>query len=253
MSTTITGIIFARHLGLEHRKIEFLTISLLLRTIGLSRIDNGELVLYSPDNVREEYKRHLFVTLNKVASFKSLPSSVYNTLENHCENTDGTGYPGKKQGHKIPLLAQILRLVVYYDELVNPLMANRAISASKAISKINAKVDHYFESGLVEQFVKAVGIYPTGSFVQLNDKSLAMVMEQNPEKRLRSRLAVLKNHHGVNLADPYLVDLSNEKYAHLVIRQSVPSTSVEPEQILRCKALFQPKKTLMNFFKRRQC
>ena len=248
LSTTITGVIFARHLGLEQRKIEFLTLSLLLRTIGLSKLKKSELIKYSPDNVSEEYKRHLFMTLNKVASFKALPSSIYNTLENHCENIDGTGYPAKKVGNKIPMLSQIVRLVVYYDELVNPLVEQRAISASKAISKINSKVGKYFEAGLVEQFVQAVGIYPTGSFVELNDTSIGMVMEQNPDKRLRSSLAILINDHGVNLHEPILVDLSSKRFDHLSIKQSVPSTMIEAEQIIRCKKLFQPKKNLLSIF-----
>ncbi|TQV71586.1 DUF3391 domain-containing protein [Aliikangiella marina] len=251
LSTTITGVIFARHLGLEQRKIEFLTLSLLLRTIGLSKLKKSELVKYSPDNISDNYKRHLFMTLNKVATFKSLPSSVYNTLENHCENADGSGFPGKKSGHKIPMLSQIVRLVVYYDELVNPLVAARAISASKAISKVNAKVGCYFEAGLVEKFVQAVGIYPTGSFVELSDSSIGMVMEQNPAKRLRTNLAILKNAQGVNLDEPIIVDLADKKFENLVIKQSVPSTLLTPEQIVSCKTLFQPKKKRFSFLRRK--
>jgi len=250
LSTTVTGLIFARQLGLEQRKIEFLTLSLLLRGIGISKLKKSVLIKYHPNKTSFDYQQHLRLTLIELAKFKSLPETVLNTIKNHCENFDGSGYPARRSGNRIPILAQIMRLVVYYEDLVNPLVKSRAISSSQAIALINAQKNAFFESGMIEEFVKAVGIYPTGSFVKLSDASVGMIVEQNPAKRLRSNVAVLVDPNDVKLDDPKVIDLSQDKNAHLSIYQSIPGINLTPEQVLKCSELFQKKPRFFGLFRR---
>ena len=247
LSTTVTGVIFARSLGLEQRKIEFLTLSLLLRAIGISELKKSELVKYVPDNTSKDFEEHLSLTLNAISEFRSIPSSVVNTIENHCENYDGSGYPSGKIGNRIPIMAQIVRLVTYYEDLVNPLVKQRAISAAKAMSFINARREHFFDTELVYEFIKAIGIYPTGSFVELSDSSLGMVVEQKEQKRLRAKVAVLVHSNGVNLSSPIIVDLSEQKNKDLSINQSITSHKIKAEQVLKCANFFQKKTKVAGF------
>ena len=73
-----------------------------------------------------------------------------------------------------------------------------------------------FQAEVVEQFLQCLGVYPTGSLVELNTGEVGVVMAQNQVRRLRPRLMLLLDtekkpyepyrdvdlmQHGVDLAD----------------------------------------------------
>ena len=48
-----------------------------------------------------------------------------------------------------------------------------------------------FQNQLIEQFVQALGMFPTGSLVELNTGEVGIVIEQNRVRRLRPKLMLL--------------------------------------------------------------
>jgi hypothetical protein len=44
-----------------------------------------------------------------------------------------------------------------------------------------------FQSQLVEEFIQAIGVYPTGSLVHLSNQEVGVVIAQNAERRLRPK------------------------------------------------------------------
>ena len=67
----------------------------------------------------------------------------------------------------------------------------RAKSAYDAIRELNSLAGTGFQRELVEQFVQALGMFPTGSLVQLNTGQVGIVIEQNRVRRLRPKLMLL--------------------------------------------------------------
>ena len=68
---------------------------------------------------------------------------------------------------------------------------HRAKSAYDAIRELNSLAGTTFQRELVEQFVQALGMFPTGSLVQLNTGEVGIVIEQNRVRRLRPKLMLL--------------------------------------------------------------
>ena len=60
---------------------------------------------------------------------------------------------------------------------------------------------------LVEQFVQALGMFPTGSLVELNTGEVAIVIEQNRVRRLRPKLMLLLNNNKLPVAAHTTIDL----------------------------------------------
>jgi hypothetical protein len=58
---------------------------------------------------------------------------------------------------------------------------------------LNKQAGTKFQEEVVEQFIRAIGMFPTGSLVELNTGEVAIVIEQNVERRLRPKLLVLLN------------------------------------------------------------
>ena len=51
--------------------------------------------------------------------------------------------------------------------------------------------DRLFQRELVEQFIGCLGVYPTGSLVELSTGEVGVVMTQNPMRRLLPRVMLL--------------------------------------------------------------
>lgn len=67
-----------------------------------------------------------------------------------------------------------------------------------------------FHAPLVEQFVQAVGIFPTGALVQLSSGEVAVVVCHNRVRRLEPRVLVVTDATKRKLAIPYEMDLMTQ-------------------------------------------
>jgi len=84
------------------------------------------------------------------------------------------------------------------------------ISRHQALQHIYAARDRLFQAELVEQFQVCLGVYPTGSLVELTTGEVAVVMMQNQARRLRPRVLVLSTPAKQPLTDFQVLDLLNQ-------------------------------------------
>ena len=82
-----------------------------------------------------------------------------------------------------------------------------ARSAYDAVRELNSLSGKGFQKELVEQFVQAVGMFPTGSLVELNTGEVALVIEQNRVQRLGPKLMLLLNADKTPVSRHALMDL----------------------------------------------
>jgi hypothetical protein len=82
-----------------------------------------------------------------------------------------------------------------------------ARSAYDAVRELNSESGTTFQRELVEQFVQAVGMFPTGSLVELNTGEVALVIEQNRVRRLRPKLMLLLDANKAPVKRQALLDL----------------------------------------------
>jgi hypothetical protein len=66
-----------------------------------------------------------------------------------------------------------------------------AKSPYDAIRELNSLAGTRFQKEMVEQFVQAMGMFPTGSVVELNTGEIGIVVEQNRVRRLRPKIMIL--------------------------------------------------------------
>ena len=67
--------------------------------------------------------------------------------------------------------------------------------------------DAKFQGSLVEQFIQSIGVYPTGTLVELSNGEVGVVIAQNPNRRLRPKVMVVTDAGKNALAQPKVVDL----------------------------------------------
>jgi HD-GYP domain-containing protein (c-di-GMP phosphodiesterase class II) len=128
-------------------------------------------------------------------------------VSSHHERFDGSGYPEKQRGTEIPLFARIAGIVDTFDAITQDRNYAPAISAHTALRYLNGQRRSKFDGALMQEFIHAMGIYPTGTWVELLDGSVGVVCAQDARWPLAPSVALTKNTLGAHI-EPRLVTTS---------------------------------------------
>ncbi|WP_339896861.1 DUF3391 domain-containing protein [uncultured Gilvimarinus sp.] len=210
LRSSVWAILFGRHIGLAKRELDILAMGVLLKDVGKTKLPH-ELIIKA-DRTPEEQKQYegfvaLGVELLKGAD--GMEPRVISVVRTHCERLNGSGFPQHLMGDKIPLLGKIAGIVTFYDTVITPRGATVPIAPSKAVARLYELRNIQFQEDLVVEFIRAIGLYPTGTLVELNTGEVGVVVEQNFERRLKPKVMVvidalkqpLKTHRLLDLAD----------------------------------------------------
>lgn len=206
---SILATVFGRHIGLPKEVLESLATGVLLMDVGKVKLPRH--ILTTPDKLTKEewkeMKRHVQYSVDLLQHGEGTNNQILGVVQYHHERHDGSGYPFGLSGTQIPLLSRIAGIVDTYDAVTSERPWARARTSTEAVSLLYEQRDKGFQGSLVEQFIQSIGVYPTGTPVQLNSKEIAVVVAQNPERRLRPQVLVLTDKQGNPLAQPRWVDL----------------------------------------------
>lgn len=205
----IWGTVFGRHLGISRQALENLAFGMTLMDVGKARMPDGLLNkrgLLTPSE-RVELRKHVDYSLEILAGLPGIPSQVMQMVAEHHERFDGSGYPNRLLGKAISPLGKIAGLVDTYDAMTSDRPYARAMTSVEAVSKLYELRNTEFQSQLVEEFIQAIGVYPTGTLVQMSNQEVGVVIAQNPERRLRPKLLILLDGDKKPVARPRYVDM----------------------------------------------
>lgn len=207
--SSILATVFGRHIGLPKDVLENLATGVLIMDVGKLKVSRNMLVKPAPLTAAEqrEMQRHVEHGVEMLEGQPGMNDQVLAVVQYHHERHDGSGYPQKLSGPQIPLLARIAGIVDTYDAVTSPRPWADAKSSTEAVSLLYEQRDKAFHGQLVEQFIQSIGVYPTGTLVQLSNREVGVVIAQNPSRRLRPQVMVVMDGNNQPLARPHLVDL----------------------------------------------
>ncbi len=214
LRSAVWGMIFGRHIGLLKKEMNILAMALLLKDIGKVRLSK-ELIQKtnrSPDE-QKEYEKFVEYGVNILRKIDGVEPKVIGVVKAHCERVNGGGFPAGLRGDKIPLLAKVAGIVTFYDKITHPRGEAYPLSPSKAVAELYDCRDHEFQEELVVEFIRGIGIYPTGTLVELNTGEVGLVVEQNFERRLKPQVLILLDPFKQPLSSPTLLDLAEDDRA----------------------------------------
>ena len=200
---------FGRHMGFAEETIISLAAGGLLMDVGRTQLPEAVLRFNGPltPNEWEVVRTHVAHGLDILTRSGISDPDVADIVRTHHERYDGSGYPQRLMGTHIPLTGRMLGIVDAYDAMTSARPYRPAISRHQALRQLYAARDGLFQSELVEQFQVCLGVYPTGSLVELNTGEVAIVTAQNQIRRLRPKVTLLSDPDKQPLADFRMVDL----------------------------------------------
>jgi HD-GYP domain-containing protein (c-di-GMP phosphodiesterase class II) len=184
---------FGRHLGFPATTLTELSTGALLMDVGKAVLPDALLMRDGAldDAEWSTVRAHVHSGLEVVAGSGITGDAVQSIVATHHERDDGSGYPHGLAGAQIPLLGRIAGIVDSFDAMTNDRPYRKALAQHAALQQLYLARDTLFQAELVEQFMSCLGVYPTGSLVELNTGEVAVVMAQNQARRLRPRIMVL--------------------------------------------------------------
>lgn len=189
----ILALSFGRHLGLESEQIHVLGIGALLHDIGKMKVPNE--ILNKPGPLNDyEYalmKSHVPRGVEILEKTDGIPRAAIEVARCHHERYNGNGYINGLRAEQIGLFGMIGGIVDCYDAISSDRAYHTGMSAHAALKKIYEWRNRDFHSGLVEQFIQCMGIYPVGSVVELNTGEIGVVVTTNRIRRLKPRVRLV--------------------------------------------------------------
>ena len=202
------AVAFGRHLGLSKANLRILALSTILREVG--RLTLPKVLLSSKAGDPSHSGVGQIIVEQTIAVLKSIhdvPPKVIKTVSMMFERLNGSGYPHQHQGDDIPFLSKIAGVAVFYDEATYLKGELCSIPSSQSISRLYEARGKQFQDDLVVEFIKAFGLYPTGTLVKLSTGEIAIVTEQNYTRRLKPRVMVVVDKSGKALGSFDYLDL----------------------------------------------
>jgi len=212
MQVSVYMIAFGRFLQLPQERLETLGMLGLLQDVGFLKLPaglaerRGELSGAEVELFRSHVE-HSVETLSKTAG---LPADLPGLASLHHERFDGSGYPRGLRGNALPLLGSIASIVDTFDTLIAPKPYGEQMPPSAALNVLFTNRGTQFHAALVEQFIQCVGAFPVGSTVELNSGEVAVVIGQNPSRRLQPRVMVVQHANGDPMRPHKILDLVRE-------------------------------------------
>jgi hypothetical protein len=116
--------------------------------------------------------------------------AVIAIVRGHHERHDGRGFPRNQRGDEIAIPARVANLAYSYERLLKR-SSRSDLSPATAISRLYKQRKIKFPEQLVFEFLKALGMFPAGSVVELATGEIGIVTEQNPNQRLTPKITVV--------------------------------------------------------------
>lgn len=205
----ILAITFGRFLDFPEKDLQTLGMCGMLHDVGKMKIPND--VLNKPGALSPEewqlMRQHPEFGHQLLREQQELDPVVLDAALSHHERLDGTGYPNGVSGLNISLFARLISIVDAYDAMTSDRPYMKGRSTAEALKILYKCSGNQFDGSLVEVFIRMIGVYPSGSLVELDSGEVAVVVSSRPNRKLQPLVEVVRDAHGHPCA-PRIIDLA---------------------------------------------
>ncbi len=199
------------------------------------------------DRAKPVFRNHTFAGAAMLLGAGCSPLWVAAALEHH-RGVDGGGYPTLDTEEAPHELVRFIALANFFDRK-RTLLQGRADSPDDALRAAMALEARYFGPGLTRRFLRAVGVFPPGTTVELTSLEPAIVTRVNPVDPWRPQVRILRGPSSgkvVELRDVHPVEV---RHRLSIVRAIAPPLLVladafvavpEPVEVFVPESIFVP-------------
>lgn len=198
------AMVVATQLGLRRERVLEVGLGGMLQDVGMLRIPLA--IRRAPRPLTEQERKviemHPAYTLEYLAGIAGLPRDVRFLGYQVHERIDQTGYPRGRTDKSIHAYAKIVSVADVYVAMTSDRPYRPAHPPYEAMKTILYECGAgRFESTVVRALLDCISLFPTGSFVELEDGRYAKVLRANPIQHTRPVIQIVSEDrntlHGV--------------------------------------------------------
>jgi HD-GYP domain-containing protein (c-di-GMP phosphodiesterase class II) len=210
ISCAVWAAICGRELGFPPEDID-------LMALGCSMLDIGkttwpEELLTQADSPTDEQwtliRSHVAESLAILEASECRDLRVIEMVKTHHERFDGSGYPNGLSGSAIPVFGRVAAIIDSYDAMITERPYAQAKSSYAAVQELQSQADVLYQRQLVEHFIRAVGVFPVGTIVEMNTGEVGVVVAQHESRRLRPKVMLILDADKNQRPDLLVTDLA---------------------------------------------
>lgn len=193
LNVCFLAINFGRHLGAQEDELIRLGLCALLHDVGKMKLPTKLLQKTKPLTEKEQvlFEKHPIYGRDILLAQKDIFDGAVDVAYAHHEHMDGSGYPRGIEAGGIGDFTRIVAICDQYDTLTTDRPASRGRASRQALRFIYDHRGSWFDKRLVQLFIEFIGLYPSGSLVELKNGSVALVVGTNHRHRHLPKLLVL--------------------------------------------------------------
>jgi hypothetical protein len=216
LHTSLLSIALGIELGLSEDDIRTIGLAGLFHDWGMTKISeqirNANRVLTRTEFA--EIQKHPLYTLELLQRVSGLPPDVAMICYQAHEQPNGRGYPRGRQHDEIHPGARILHVADAYCALTAPRPFRLPLTPYAAVECLvrNAK-DRSFDPEVVRGLLHVVSLFPIGSYVVLDDASMARVVRRNGNNFAQPIVQIVRLSDGTRVdpaQPPIIVDSATD-------------------------------------------
>lgn len=209
INTAVWALVCGRHLGLNEGLLNHLGMGCLLSQVGKLELPRPLIENEGKLDAKEFAEYRTYVRRGvELLEHANISRAAISVVEGHRERHNGSGFPEGVRGDRIPLLAKVAGIAECYETLIGPRAGSEPLTPARAVSLLYDMRNIEFQEDLVERFIQAVGIYPVGTLVELNDGQRGVVVSHSAERRLWPKVMVMTDTAQRPLKSAKVVDLA---------------------------------------------
>ena len=138
-------------------------------------------------------KAHTTEGRNILMAHRNLSHGPVDVAYGHHEALDGTGYPRKLKASGIPEMTRIVTLCDVYDAVTSDRCYRKGQPSLRGLDVLQRGRGSKYDERLVDEYVRCIGLYPTGSVVELVNGAHGIVLSTNYRNRHLPRVLLVRD------------------------------------------------------------
>ncbi|BDY04724.1 HD domain-containing phosphohydrolase [Ferrimonas sp. YFM] len=190
LNVCVLAMILGRTCDFEPADIRLVAMAALFHDVGKLRIPhsilNKRIPLTKPEQAYVDAHPKMALEMLKGAALGH--KRIKQMVANHHEMLDGSGYPQGLKGEAICTLTQLLSVANEYDHLING--SHKRLSPHLALAYLFKFRRGQLNPEFMQNLVKVLGLYPTGSLVRLSNDAVAKVVGVDEQDQKSPRVII---------------------------------------------------------------
>ena len=229
VNVSVIALAVGRACAVSEEQLRLLGLGGLLHDLGKLKIDIN--IINKPgrltDSEFEEIKYHPGFGADIIARMDGITEEVVDIVLGHHLRHDRTGYPVDARGRKVSMLVDMVAIADSYDAITTLRCYQRPFTPRGAIARLREIAGTSLHPALVEKFAAALGPYPVGSLVRLDNNEIGLVVKVDTTDPSLADIKILFDTSGLQLIDPYLLHLGHAQPRRIVAEVDPYSKGIE--------------------------